>query len=175
MANKVVTGRGRLSYVWVFAPRPSQDGKDPKYQLCFILPKSDKATVERVRKAIEVAKEEGKAMWGGKIPAILHTPLRDGDTERDSEEFKGCWFLNASSKNKPGVVDVNLNPILDSSELYSGCYARVSLNFFPYTNAGNRGVGVGLNNIQKLDDGEPLGGARARPEDDFATGDDFLN
>ena len=73
------------------------------------------------------------------------------------------------------MVDVNLNPILDSSELYSGCYARVSLNFFPYTNAGNKGVGVGLNNIQKLDDGEPLGGARARPEDDFGTGDDFLN
>lgn len=174
MTTKVVTGKARLSYVNAFQPRAGLDGDEPKYSVCVLIPKTDKATIAKVQAAIKEAQEEGKAQWGGKLPAGLKNPLRDGDAERDGDEYVGHWFINASSKQRPGVVDQDLNPILDSSALYSGCYGRVSLNFFPYTKKGNRGVGAGLNNIQKLDDGEPLGGARARPEDDFGT-DDFLN
>ena len=113
------------------------------------------------------------SQWGGKQPKNLHLPLRDGDEERADEypEYKGMMFLNANSKTAPGVVDKDLNVILDSEEFYSGCWGRVSVNFFPYDSAGNRGVGVGLNNVQKLKDGERLGGARATAEDDFD--DDF--
>jgi hypothetical protein len=92
------------------------------------------------------------------------------------DECKGHYVLNASSKNKPGVVDAALQPIIEPTEFYSGCYGRASLNFFAYNQAGNRGIGCGLNNLQKLADGEPLGG-KSRPEDDFSdeADDDFLS
>lgn len=178
MATKVVTGKARLSYVHAFQPRQKEDG-DPKYEVCVLIPKSDKATITKINAAIAEAKEAGKSLWGGKVPGGLAICLRDGDAElasgtREGEEYAGHFFLNATSKRKPGVVDSELNPILDSSQLYSGCYGRVSLNFFPYNTRGNRGVAAGLNNIQKLADGEPLGGASSRPEDDFGS-DDFLN
>ena len=93
--------------------------------------------------------------------------MRDGDEDRpDQTEYAGHYFINANSKMQPGIVDKNVQPILDSTEVYSGCYARVSINFFPYNQAGNKGIGCGLNNIQKIADGDYLGG-RSRPEDDF--------
>lgn len=166
-STKIVTGKVRFSYVHVFQPWAGAEGQEPKYSVCVLIPKSDTQTVASIKAAIEAAKEAGKSLWGGKIPPNLRTPLRDGDAERsDQPEFQGHWFLNASSKQRPGVVDKQLNPILEPTEFYSGCYGRVSLNFYPYNQAGNRGIGVGLNNIQKLADGEPLGG-RTRPEDDF--------
>ena len=131
--------------------------------------------IGKVRAAIEAASQSGAALWGGKVPAGLKSPLRDGDTDRDAPEYKGHYFINANSKLKPGVVDAAVNPILDQSEIYSGCYGRVSLNFFPYNANGNRGIGAGLQNVQKLADGEPLSG-RSRAEDDFtAATDDFLS
>lgn len=176
--TKVVTGKVRFSYANVFQPRAISEGQEPKYSVCVMIPKSDKDTIEKIKAAIEAAKQEGASLWGGKIPANLKLPLRDGDTERpDQPEFAGHYFLNASTKQKPGVVDKQLNPILDATEFYSGCYGRVSLNFFPFNQAGNKGVGCGLQNIQKLEDGEPLGG-RTRPEDDFEAledDDDFLS
>lgn len=172
--TKVVTGKVRLSYVNVFEPRAAQPGQEPKYSVCVLIPKSDAATLNKVKQAIEAAKEAGKAAWGGKVPPGLKTPLRDGDTERDSPEYKGHYFINANSKQKPGVVDAALNPILDASEVYSGAYGRVSLNFYAYNQNGNRGVGAGLQNVQKMADGEPLSG-RSRAEDDFtAVEEDFL-
>jgi len=174
-ATKVVTGKVRLSYVNVFEPRAAQPGQEAKYSLCVLIPKSDKATLEKIAKAVEAAKEAGKAQWGGKVPAGLKTPLRDGDTERDSAEYKGHYFINCNSKQKPGVVDAAVNPIMDQSEMYSGCYGRVSINFYGYNQNGNRGVGAGLQNVQKLADGEPLSG-RSRAEDDFtAAEEDFLS
>ena len=174
-ATKVVTGKARLSYVNVFQPRAQEEGKDPKYSVCILIPKSDTATVDKVKAAIEAAKQAGISVWGGKIPPGLKVPLRDGDTERDSPEYRGHFFINASSKQKPGVVDAQVNPILDQNEIYSGVYGRVSVNFYTYNQAGNRGIGAGLNNVQKVADGEPLSG-RARAEDDFsAVDDDFLS
>lgn len=176
MSNtKVVTGRARLSYVNLFTPRAQNEGQDAKYSVCVLIPKSDTKTVNAIKAAIEAAKEAGKASWGGKVPAGLKVPLRDGDTERDTAEYKGHWFINASSKNKPGVVDSNVQAILDSDQVYSGCYGRVSINFYAYNTNGNRGIAAGLGNVQKVADGEPLSG-RSRAEDDFtAVEEDFLS
>jgi hypothetical protein len=173
-ATKIVTGKVRLSYVNVFQPRASMPGQEPKYSVCVLIPKTDTATLAKVKAAMQVAAEAAKGLWGGKVPAGLKLPLRDGDTERDSAEYKGHYFINASSKQRPGVVDAGVQPILDAGELVSGDYGRVSLNFYGYNQQGNRGVGAGLQNIQKLADGEPLSG-RSRAEDDFSTADeDFL-
>ena len=168
MSTKVITGKVRLSYANLFQPR-SQDGQDPKYGTALLIPKTDTETIKKINAAIAAVKADPQALakWGGKIPPNLSTPLRDGDAERpDDPVYAGCFFVNASSKQKPGVVDKNLDPVMDASEVYSGCYARASINFFGYAVSGKKGVGCGLNNIQKLADGEPLGG-RARPEDDF--------
>lgn len=165
--TKVITGKVRLSYVHLFKPVAISDGQDPKYSVCLLIPKSDKAALKKINAAVEAAKQAGMSLWGGKIPASLKLPLRDGDVERpDQAEYENCYFINASSRTAPGVVDKNVQPILDSTEVYSGCYGRASVNFYPYNQAGNRGVACGLNNIQKIADGDYLGG-RSRAEDDF--------
>lgn len=173
MATKVITGKVRFSYVNVFNSRSFSDGQDSKYSICLLIPKEDKATIKKLQAAIDDAVEEGiGSKWNGKKPANLKLPLRDGDVERAEEapEYEGMLFLNANSKQKPGIVDKDLNEILDPEELYSGCWGRASINFFAYNSNGNKGIGVGLNNIQKLKDGERLGGARASAESDFGDG-----
>ncbi|MPQ44597.1 DUF2815 family protein [Clostridium tarantellae] len=165
--TKVITGKIRMSYANLFTPRAMVEGQEPKYSLCILIPKSDKDTLNKVKGAIESAKESGKSLWGGKVPANLKTPLRDGDEERaDQSEYESHYFINATSKQKPGVVDVALNEVIDSTEVYSGCYGRVSINFYPFNQAGNRGIGCGLQNVQKLSEGESLGG-KSRAQDDF--------
>lgn len=174
--REVVTGLVRFSYVHIFEPSAMDDSSDEKYSVCIIIPKSDKKTIAAINAAVETAKEQGKtAKWKGKIPAKLKLPLRDGDEERpDDEAFENSFFFNCSSKTKPGIVDKNVQPILDAEEVYSGCYGRVAVNFYPFNTSGSNGVAAGLNNVQKLKDGEPLSG-RSRAEDDFGDGfgDDF--
>lgn len=165
--TKVVTGRVRFSYANVFEPRAVEEGQEPKYSVSILIPKTDTQTLAKIEKAIEAAKAQGLSLWGGKVPPNLKLPLRDGDEDRpDDPAYAGHYFINATSKSKPGIVDANLNPILDSTEFYSGCYGRASINFYPFNKAGNKGVAAGLNNLQKLADGDFLGG-RSRPEDDF--------
>ena len=178
--TKVTTGKVRLSYTHIFEAH-AMEGQDPKYSTAILIPKSDTDTLKAIKEAVELAKKNGAGKWGGKVPANLKTPLRDGDAEKpDDENYAGCYFLNASSKNKPGVVDENVQPILDATEVYSGCYARLTLNFYAYNASGNKGVAAGLGNVQKLGDGEPLGGF-TRAEDDFgavastSADDDFLS
>ena len=173
MSSKVVTGKVRFSYVNIFKSRAFREGQDAKYSICLLIQKSDKATLHKLTVAMDEAVQEGiSSKWGGKKPKNLHLPLRDGDEERAEEapEYDGMMFLNANSTTKPGIVDKDLNEILDPDEVYSGCWGRASLNFFPYDSNGNRGVGVGLNNVQKLKDGERLGAARASAESDFGDG-----
>ncbi len=167
-ATKVVTGEVRFSYLHVFQPHAIEEGQQEKYSVALLIPKSDKKTLTKIKNAVEAAKVAGQSSkFGGKIPPNLKTPLRDGDAERpDQEEYKGMYFLNANSTNKPGLVDANVDPIMDSTELYSGCYGRASVNFYAYNVSGNRGIACGLNNLQKLRDGDTLGG-RSRAEDDF--------
>ena len=174
--TKVITGEVRLSYVHLFEPYSFDDGQEAKYSCVLLIPKSDKATVAKLKAAYEAAVEKGKATkWKGKVPKGRAIPLRDGDDDPtyEGEEFEGHWILRASSRNKPGVVERH-DPhvaIEDSTRVYSGCYARVSLNMFPYDAAGNKGVSAGLNNVQFLRDGESLGG-RSRAADDFDALDD---
>lgn len=167
-STKVVTGKVRFCYANVFEPSAMNEGDTPKYSVCILIPKSDTKTIEKVKAAIEAAKVLGKAKIAdknGKIPSTLKTPLRDGDEERsDDPAFEGMYFLNANSTNRPGVVDASLNPIMDKSEFYSGCYGRASVNFYAY-DVKNKGIAAGLQNLQKLCDGEPLSGGSTAEED----------
>ena len=181
---KVITGVCRLSYANIWQAK-SINGGAPKYSASVLIPKSDTKTVAKVKAATQAAYEEGegKLKGNGKTApslASLKTPLRDGDTERpDDEAYAGHWFINANSNTAPGVVDANREPIYDTSEIYSGVYARVSLSFYAFNSNGNRGIACALQNIQKVRDGEALGG-KSKAEDDFNdnfTSDDggFLN
>ena len=176
-ATKVVTGKVRLSYAHVWEPVSINDSK-PKYSVSLVIPKSDKETIKKINAAVDAAIEEGIAKFGGKRPnkAALKLPLREGDTERDDEVYKNCFFVNANSTTAPQIVDRTVQPILDREEVYSGCYARVSINFYAYNTNGNKGIACGLGNIQKIADGEPLGG-RTSAKDDFSSleDEDFLS
>jgi hypothetical protein len=176
-ANKVVTGVVRLSYVNVWEPKSINGGAE-KYSVSVIIPKEDKKTVNAINTAIDAVIADSAGKFGGKIPnrATLKLPLRDGDIERDDEAYKNAFFVNANAKVAPQIVDRNLDAILDKNEIYSGVYARVSLTFYAFNSNGNRGVACGLGNIQKIRDGEPLGG-RNSAEFDFATAvdDEFLS
>ena len=176
--TKVITGKHTvMSYLNVNEPKVPMGGGTPKYSVSLIIPKSDTVTVEKIRAAIQAAYEEGQVKLKGKdgiVPDLktLRKPLRDGDEERKGDEaYKNAWFVNANSTTKPGVVDADRNPILESSELYSGIIGRASINFYAYNSSGNRGIACGLNNLQKLSNGTPLGG-HSRAEDDFADLDD---
>lgn len=172
--TKVITGLVRFSYVNIFNARSFDANQDEKYSMCIIIDKKDKDTIKAIQTAIENAKADGKnTKWNGKIPNNLKLPLRDGEEREDeAEEYQDMMFLNASSKTKPGIIDRNKNEILDSTEVYSGCYGRVSLNFYAFNSNGNKGIAVGLNNVQMLKDGEPLGAARQSAEADFDDLDD---
>lgn len=175
--SKVITGKNtRLSYFHGWDPVSINNGPE-KYSVSVLIPKDDVETIDAINKAIDAAIEEGVAKFGGKKPnkAAIKIPLRDGDLERDDEAYKGHYFLNANSITAPQIVDKAVKPILDREEVYSGCYARVSLSFYAFNSNGNKGVACGLGNIQKIRDGEPLGG-RTSAADDFKTEDtdDFL-
>ena len=167
--TRVVTGKVRLSYCHVWEPHTSFEGQEAKYSVVVVVPKSDKVTVKKIMAAQAAALEQLKAKNGGKVPKGWKNTIHDGDEDADLEknpEYEGCIYFNASSKTKPGVVDRDLNAILDQSEVYSGCYARVSLNAFAFNVPTAKGVSFGLNHIQKLSDGEPLSGM-SKAEDDF--------
>lgn len=156
----------RFSYPHLFSPYAGTQGQEAKYSILLLIPKSDEATIGKIKSAIAAATEAGKPKWGGKIPAKLHMPLRDGDEEHpDEEEYKGMYFMNASTKRRPAVVDNHRNPIEDQEDVYGGCYGKVSINFFPYAASGNNGIAAGLQNVQKLRDGERLDGGRSAMDD----------
>lgn len=160
-ATTITTGKVRLSYCHLFTPVKAPGSDQEKYSVSVIIPKDDKETLLKIDKAVNEAKKAGQSSkWGGKIPAKLHAPLRDGDEDRpDDPAYADSYFFNCSSKNQPAVVDRGLQEIINPSEVYSGCYGRVNVNFFAYDTNGNRGIAVGLNSVQKLEDGEALGGA----------------
>lgn len=178
MATKVILKNTRLSYPHLFEPqRAQEEGAKEKYSSNFLWSKSDTDNTAKVKEAIDAEIEAGmQSKFGGKINKTnFHNPLRDGDIERpDDPAYAGMYFINASSHNRPGIVDRNVDPIIDKSEVYSGCYGNVSINLYPFAVNGKKGIGCGLNHVQKVKDGEPLGGT-SRPEDDFTVeaGDDF--
>lgn len=169
--TNVVIPNARLSYLFVF-----NKNSNDKYSCAILLPKSDAATKRAIDKAIEAARIAGADKFGGKVPTNLNTTVYDGDepkpdgTER-GPECKGMWIINASAQQQPGLVDRRCHDIMDSTQLYSGCWANVDVNFYAYNTKTNRGIACGLNNIQKVRDDEALGG-RARARDVFSALDD---
>lgn len=179
--TKVITGTGtRWSYCNAWEPK-AINGGTPKYSVSLIIPKSDEKTVTKVKAAIQAAYEEGSGKLKGNgrsVPALdaIKTPLRDGDLERpDDAAYANAYFVNANSTTAPGIVDADRQEIIDHSEVYSGVYGRASISFYAFNSSGNRGIACGLNNLQKIKDGEPLG-SRISAEDDFADEDEgFLD
>lgn len=179
---KVITGPDtRWSYANVWEAK-SINGGTPKYSVSLIIPKTDTKTVARVKAAIEAAYREGEAKLKGNGKSVppfsaIKTPLRDGDIERpDDPAYANAFFINANATTAPGIVDADRNAIISRSEVYSGVYGRASINFYAFNSNGNKGIACGLNNLQKIRDGEPLGG-KAKAEDDFSTDldEDFLS
>ena len=177
--TKVITGKDtRWSYANVWDPK-SVNGGTPKFSVSLIIPKSDAITVKKIKAAIEASYLEGESKLKGTgktVPplAAIKSPLRDGNTERpDDPAYENAYFINANSMAAPGIVDADCQPILTRSEVYSGVYGRASITFYAFNSNGNRGIACGLNNLQKIRDGEPLGG-HATAETDFADDDDFL-
>lgn len=183
--TKIITGKVRFSYANVFTPKAPAEGAEAKYSVTLLIPKSDKTTLAKVKAACEAARLGSAEKFGNKVPKSLKLPYHDGDGEKPNggeygPECKGHYVINTTSKQKPGVVDRDREPILDSTDFYSGCYGRASVNFYAYNVNGNKGIAAGLNHVQKLADGDPLGG-RSRAEDDFdddlddMEDDDFLD
>lgn len=176
--TKVITGPNtRFSYLNAWEPKAIDGGK-PKYSVSLIIPKDDTATLNKIKAAYEEGQSKLKGN-GKSVPALtaIKTPLRDGDLERpDDEAYANSYFVNANSASAPGIVDADRQPIIERSEMHSGIYGRASINFYAFNVNGNHGIACDLNNLQKLRDGEPLGG-KASAESDFATedDDDFLS
>lgn len=174
---KVITGKDtRWSYANVWEAK-AINGGEPKFSVSLIVSKSDVKTIEKIKAAIKAAYEEGTAKLKGNgktVPslAVIKKPLRDGDMERpDDPAYANAYFINANATTAPGIVDAACNPILDRSEVYSGVYGRASISFYAFNANGNKGIACGLNNLQKIRDGEPLG-SKASAESDFAIDDE---
>jgi len=173
-------GEVRFSYAHVFEKYSSDgDTEKAKYSACLLIPKSDTETVNLVRECIAAAEEKGKSSkWGGKIPAKRNNPLRDGDEEEKGPEYEGMYFMNASSRNPVGIRVLDGGKVveaLDEGDFYSGCWGAAAINFFPYDSNGNKGVGVGLNNVIKTSDDERLAGGSSADSDfgDMGSGDEL--
>lgn len=173
--TKVVTGKVRFSYANVWTPTSIEEGGTKKYNVSIMIPKTDTATVDKIKAAVDAACADFKSKNNGKLPKNYKLPLRDGDEEReDDENYAGHYFVNASSLKQPLILDKDKEEILDKDEFYSGCYGRAVINFYAFDKAGNKGVAAGLNSVMKLKDGEPLGGNAASAddyEDDFEDDD----
>lgn len=166
--TNVTTGKVRLSFVHLFKPYAFTPGQEEKFSCTVLVPKTDTDTMARINAAIEAAKAKGVSdKWGGVQPPVIPTPVHDGDGVKPSDgmpfgpECKGHWVFTASAKADypPEIVDLQGNPIINQSEIYSGVYARVNVTFFPYAFGGKKGIGCGLGPVQKYADGEALGGS----------------
>lgn len=172
--TKVLTGEVRLSYCNLVEPRNNSTDPNavPKYSVTLLIPKTDVATKQNIDASIEAAAADAQSkIWNGVRPPVMPIPIHDGDGVRDNgtpygEECKGCWVITASSKNKPQVVhQSDIKTELLPQDIYSGMFARVTINFFGYSNAGRRGVGCGLGNVMKTRDGDSLGGGASAAAD----------
>ena len=163
--DTIVTSEVRFAFVNLFKPRKNDQGKE-KFGVTLLFPHPSKlsgADLAAYNTCISTMKAQAqqavKEKWGDKIPAGLRTPFRDqGDKTEYAGYEAGAVFMNVTSEQRPEVVDATVQPIIEPAKIYSGCYGRVSLRAFAYDNSGNKGVSFGLQNVQKLRDGEPLGG-----------------
>ena len=174
--TKVMTGKVRVSYEHLMEPA-SVNGGEPKFSASIIIPKKDTQCIEVIQKAIDNAVQVGIEKFGKSFKnPKMHLPIHDGDTEKDDPAYADSWYINISNKQKPGIVGLNRKPITDATEVYSGMWARFTINFYPYSVSGS-GISASLQNCQKLEDDEPLGGFKASANADFGDPDDedFFN
>ncbi len=172
--TKVLTGEVRLSYVNLVAPWTNNNdpNAEPKYSVTLLIPKTDTAVKQNIDASIEAAATDAQSkIWNGVRPPVMPIPIHDGDGVRENgtpygDECKGCWVITASSKQKPQVVhQSDINTELLPQDIYSGMYARVTINFFGYSKNGKRGIGCGLGNVMKTRDGDPLAGGASAAAD----------
>lgn len=151
--------QGRIAYEHLLQPYAKDEKDEKKYSCTVILDKGDTESAAAFEKATQAAIEKGKASkWGGNVPRKLTTPLRDGD-EKEQEEFHGRRFFNCNCRKAPAVLNRAKAPIMDANEVYSGMWAIVCVNLFPYDSNGNKGVGAGLNAVLKTGDDEAFSGS----------------
>ena len=179
ISKRAVKVEGRLSYPDLFTPHKSSDDAKPKYGATLLIPKTDTATIQRVQAAIQAAVKDGVDRGVFKQPidptATNYPPLRDGDTpnkngEARGEEFQGCWFIAAKStvKRKPFVVQGDLSPLIDESEIYAGAFVNMAVQFYAYeSKTGGKGIAASLVGVQKVKDGDRLGGPTVEVDDVF--------
>lgn len=166
--TSIITGEGRGSYVSIFQPALNMMSGKEEYSMAFLISKNDADTINAIKRAVEAATN---AKWpdSSKRPPNLRSPLRDGDTEKPNDEaYAGHYWVNVKTKNQPGIIDAQMRPVLDARDFVSGDYCRISANAYAYDQKGNRGVALGLSNVQVTNKGEPLSGAGRRAEDDFS-------
>ena len=157
--HSVVTNKALVHYAHLLEPVAPMNGGEPVYSCCLLIPKDDEETVDAIKQAARAAAEYGKKIFGGKIPNNLRFPLRDGDDDRaDKEGYAGHWFINCKTKRKPTIVDLDKHVIEDPSQIYSGMYVKAILNFYAYSQNGNKGIGCSLGDMQKVEDGTKIGG-----------------
>lgn len=169
--TRIRTGMVRFSYANVWEPKAIkgvEDGKK-KYSISIIIPKKDKQTLAIVAQGLKNAKELGKkkcSKWGGTVPTKnFKLPLHDGDVDYPNDPaYANSYYISANSDDKPNIVDINNEVIVNRDEFYSGCYGRASVNFSPY-DKGSNGIGAYIGNLQKLKDGESLAGGSTADED----------
>lgn len=178
-ARKVTTPKFRAAFAWVFKPQPPMEGSgqtEGKYGVTMLFDAEARKTVA-YKNLLALATAAAKEKFGDKLKSDgngwfhgLRNPIRNGDEKSELDGYEGCMFASATTKMQPGVVDAQLNRIIsdapDIDGFYSGCYARATVTAYGYDKAGNKGVAFGLQNLQKLADGEPFSG-RARAENDF--------
>lgn len=178
MANptQIVLENVRLSYVHIFKAFSNDPNQTPKFSTTILIPKDNAKNKASLDAAIAAATAAGKmGKWNGVVPPIVPNPVHDGDgVKQDGTPFgaecKGCWVMTASSpSDRPiEVVDRNMQRVLDSTQVYSGIYANVCVNFYAYAYQGKKGIGVGLGPIQKVADGEALGGTTPSADSCFS-------
>lgn len=175
----MITGIVRLGFNNLFEKAPdTAEIHAGKYDACLLIDKSDKSTLDCVSKCVTATIAKGiKETWGGKKPVKLRTPLRDGDNDETAngtpvnegqyaDIYRNKMFFSPWSNSRPGIVDRHGAQILDPDDVYAGCYILASISFFPYKKGSNCGVGVVLNNVLKVKDGDSLAG-KPTAESDF--------
>jgi hypothetical protein len=173
----------RVSYPTLFTPRAFQPGNDPKYGIVLMFDKSNAehmAFMKLLHQDCQAAlaekwpKEEERPRVA--LVGETRSPIKDGDKTVNNNgiplceknpEYAGQFIVRANTASRPAIVDRNMQEILDSNELYGGCFCKVNLNAYTFDMSANKGVTFGLNGVQKWSDGESFGGGRPPLEDMF--------
>jgi len=176
--RNMITGRVRLSYCHLLEPAQINGEGEPKYSVSCLVPKTDKETLAAIKGCVDKALEEGKKKNDKFMSGTVKRPLRDGDAKGEDDEYiygdddprRGHYFFNcnAQAKRPPQIVDRDGKTLLTTEDkIYSGCFARVSVSFYPFDQKGSKGCACGLNNVQKVADGESLGGTKVSALEEF--------